>query len=376
MTNFKEREVIQNIAISGIIVLLISLYFYWVKFDGQITGFFRIGSVLPLSPYLNINNVLIYSDELGYDGQQFLSLALDPFLHHSGTIQSLDHPAYRYRRILYPLLSYGLGLGKIWLIPYVMVALNALSIVGIVGVISLYFKPTSIDSKSALFILCIPGVWMVLSLSTADLLSSFFAISALYCFRTHKPIFTAIFIALAGLTRETTLLIWVGMLVISFWQRNKSQIKSLMVAMIPILAWNLYVINLDLPGYSGVKANFGFPLVGIAQKMLSFFQEISLNKLYEGYLFFLILAVFTVIFRLAYQYRLDNRTLGICTLLYAVMFGCSSLAILSYYLDYSRVYLDVYLFLVLSFNYGSFPWKTGVMTASAFASLAFLILHS
>lgn len=106
-----------SLLIALIVVIFVSLYFYFIKFDSNITGFFRIGSILPLSPFLNPENTLIYQGEIGYDGQQFLSLAFDPFLQNPETVNSLDHPIYRYRRILYPLVSYVLAFGNPSLIP-------------------------------------------------------------------------------------------------------------------------------------------------------------------------------------------------------------------------------------------------------------------
>ncbi|NEO26783.1 MAG: hypothetical protein F6K03_07765, partial [Kamptonema sp. SIO4C4] len=92
LSHFQSFSAGQNAAIATLIVFLVFCWFFWVDFNGQITGFFRIGDQLPLSPYLNPDQVLIYPNELGYDGQQFLSIALDPFFNNSETITSLDNP--------------------------------------------------------------------------------------------------------------------------------------------------------------------------------------------------------------------------------------------------------------------------------------------
>ena len=191
MFNFNTTKLtprIVNILIASVIVIFVVLYFYFIKFEGNITGFFRIGSILPLSPFLDAENTLIYQGEIGYDGQQFLSLALDPFLNNPETVDSLDHPIYRYRRILYPLVSYILGFGNPSLIPYVMVAINAISIITIVAITNLYFKSDNVSKFHSLFTLCIPGVWMVLSLGTADLFSSVFLMASFYCYRYEKSV--------------------------------------------------------------------------------------------------------------------------------------------------------------------------------------------
>ena len=59
---------------------------------------------------------------IGYDGQQAYAIALDP-LHPS---DALDHKAYRYMRILYPLAASLLSPGP-ELIPWALIAVNLVS---------------------------------------------------------------------------------------------------------------------------------------------------------------------------------------------------------------------------------------------------------
>lgn len=371
----KNPEIL-NLLIGAIAVISVIIYFYYFKFSGNITGFFRIGSVLPLSPFLIPDQTFIFQDELGYDGQQFLSLALDPFLHDLDTLESLDHPAYRYRRILYPLLSYLLGFGNTQIIPYVMVAINAIAILLIIWVTGLYFKSYSIKVNQALFVLAIPGVWIVLSLSTSDLLASLFFVSAFYFYQNNKPIYMSLMVSLGCLTRETLLLLWISLVFSAILQRKHLYFKYLGMAIIAPLAWNFYVIFLGLNGASGT-GNFGSPFFGIIQKILSLFTEkFSPKTLFEAYLFILVILAFALALMLAYPDRLVNRPLQICTLMYLGMFSMSSLLILNYYLDYSRVFLDVYFLALLSINFRSFPAKTIFFSASSLASITFLGLHS
>ncbi|WP_107667488.1 AZOBR_p60025 family cell surface glycopolymer formation protein [Cyanothece sp. BG0011] len=366
-----------NIIIAILLVFWVTLYFYFFKFNGNITGFFRIGSILPLSPFLNAENTLIYQGEIGYDGQQFLTLALDPFLQNPETINSLDHPIYRYRRILYPLVSYLLALGNRSLIPYIMVAINALSIVLIVTITSLYFKSDNLSKFQALFTLCIPGVWMVLSLGTADLFSSVFLIASFYCYRYEKYKLTALFISLGCLTRETLLIVWFALFLTSLIQKRFKQIKYLLYGLIPPILWTVYISFLELPGKVRVKDNFGFPFLGIINKLISIVTGgLNGSNLFEAYMFFILLFSFVAIFILYVKHRQTNLLMQIGNSFYSVMFAFSSMTILGYYLDYSRVFMDVYFLLLLSLNLTKIPYKTILFSASGIGSLAFLILHS
>ncbi|MDJ0601843.1 MAG: hypothetical protein QNJ37_23730 [Crocosphaera sp.] len=366
-----------NIVIASIVVSFVVLYFYFIKFDGNITGFFRIGSILPLSPFLDPQTTLIYQGEIGYDGQQFLSLAFDPFLQNPETINSLDHPIYRYRRILYPLISYLLGFGNPNLIPYIMVGINAISIILIVAITNLYFQDDNISKFHSLFTLCIPGVWMVLSLGTADLFSSVFLMASFYCYRYQKYKLTALFISLGCLTRETLLIVWFALFLTSLIQRKFKQIQYLLYGLIPPILWTVYISFLDLPGKVRVKDNFGLPFMGIVNKFINILTGgFNGRNLFEAYMFFILLFSFAAIFMLYIKQRKLNLLMQIGNSFYSLMFIFSSITILGYYLDYSRVFMDVYFLLLLSLNATKIPYKTLLFSASGIGSLAFLVLHS
>ncbi|OLT59148.1 AZOBR_p60025 family cell surface glycopolymer formation protein [Moorena bouillonii] len=367
--------------LAAVLVLVIVSFFYFVKFEGNITGFFRIGSLFPISPYLNSDQVLIYQGEQGYDGQQFLTIALDPWLENSGTIEAITPPQYRYRRILYPLLGYLLGFGNPQLIPYAMVGINCLAIILIVFVSSLYFKRYSGRTWHSLLVLSIPGVWMVLSLSTADLISSLLLVTAIYFYRNEKPIYTAIAIAAACLTRETMLLMWLAILLTSIWERKGRQLQHLLWAWIPVAGWAIYVFyRLEVQENLEGSENFGYPLFGIGQKLInSLTGGLGGKNLFEAYSFALLIAAFLVTILLASQSLRENKVILISAIIYAVLFSMTSMTILGYYLDYSRVYLDIYFLLLLSTSYSKrylSYLKNIVMAGASLASITYLLAHS
>ncbi|WP_424097976.1 AZOBR_p60025 family cell surface glycopolymer formation protein [Moorena producens] len=372
---------IRHTILAAVLVLVIVSFFYFVKFEGNITGFFRIGSLFPISPYLNSDQVLIYQGEQGYDGQQFLSIALDPWLENSGTIEAITPPQYRYRRILYPLLGYLLGFGNPQLIPYAMVGINCLAIILIVFVSSLYFKRYSGKNWHSLLVLSIPGIWMVLSLSTADLISSLLLVTAIYFYRNEKAIYTAIAIAAACLTRETMLLMWLAILLTSIWERKGRQLQHLLWAWIPVAGWAIYVFyHLEAQENLEGSENFGYPLFGIGQKLInSLTGGLGGKNLFEAYSFALLIAAFLVTILLASQSLRENKVILISAIIYAVLFSMTSMTILGYYLDYSRVYLDIYFLLLLSTSYSQrylSYLKNIVMAGASLASITYLLAHS
>jgi hypothetical protein len=62
----------------------------------------------------------------GYDGQFAYYIARDPI----GGCSQCDAPSYRYQRILYPLLAWGLALGQPEAVPWTLIAVNVVALVG------------------------------------------------------------------------------------------------------------------------------------------------------------------------------------------------------------------------------------------------------
>lgn len=364
------------------LAIAVAGYFYWGKFNGQITGFFRIGSVLPLSPLLNPAEILIYQGELGYDGQQFLTIALDPGLQNDGSIAALDHPSYRYRRILYPLLGYLLGFGNPELIPWALVLINILAIAVCTGLTALYFQYQKQKTIGALAVLAIPGVWMVLFLSTADLLASVFSLGAVVCqtiFPPHqnkKWWLMPTLLALALLTRETTLIIWLAIALTLGQNRQWRLMGSLLLSLIPLTLWLGYIRWRQLPGGSGT-GNFGWPLVGIGEKFQSLIQAgLTGNNLYEAFLWFLLLFTLALLVWLTLPQRRGNITLTYGGWLYGGLLLVASFYILNYYLNYSRVFLDVFLLTILAMAPTSKLIRWPYVAIASLGSLTFLLLKS
>lgn len=289
-----QHQVAKNTFIASVLVIVAALLLYFYKFDGDITGFFRIGSVLPLSPYLKGQHVLVHQGEIGYDGQQFLSIALDPWLQNQDSLETFDSPKYRYRRILYPLLGYLLSLGNRNLIPYVLVVINCLCIILLVFFIGLDMHKHQQPVWQSLLVLVVPGIWIILSFSTADLLSSLLLAIAIYCYRSHKNIYTSISLSLACLTREPMLLVWLGFLLTSIYERKRQQMLHLFWAWIPPVAWNIYVLfRFSDRGTSGIRENFGWPLAGIADKISQLVTNgLQAKNLFEAYSFALLILMF------------------------------------------------------------------------------------
>jgi hypothetical protein len=374
------RKLVATVVVAFIIVISVGLGNYFFHFQSEILGFFRIGTELPASPYLHgIPRHVLSKGELGYDGQFFLTLALDPSLGHKGSIAALDNPRYRYRRILYPILAYLLAFGRRTAVPYLLVGINAASLTGIVLVLALWFQKSGISPWFGLTGLALVGVWIVFLFSTAGLLGAFLLISALYAYIREKTWIAALAMAAAGLTHETLLLVLAGFWVDALIRKNRKDLFLLTLSVVPALFWNLHVLRiLPSPGSTtGILENFTLPASGVIAKIRSLdFISLRVKMLYDSATFFLLSGMlFLLCFAPSPGGR--KRVLRWCGVVYLVLYFLVSMQVFEYYLGFNRVFMNVGL--LLSMSLVATPWRRlriGLLTVSAAAAVAFVAAYT
>lgn len=111
-------------------VLVAALAFVWLGYcNGRSAGeqgdpsyFAKFGSDFAGAREMIPTGAKVFAGT-GYDGQFYFYIAQDPFLTHNGQTEShLDHVAYRYQRILYPLVAWAASGGGdrdalVWVLP-------------------------------------------------------------------------------------------------------------------------------------------------------------------------------------------------------------------------------------------------------------------
>ncbi|OGP87593.1 MAG: hypothetical protein A2157_13755 [Deltaproteobacteria bacterium RBG_16_47_11] len=339
-----------NTAITFCIVLsIVSLLFYFT-FDRQITGFFCIGDIFPMSPYIDKSSAYVFKGKVGYDGQFFLAIALDPGLRNKRTIDALDNPKFRYRRIAYPVVGYIIGLGNIELIPYAMVGVNILCIVTIVLLISVLFQIESAGSRYRwlpVLILAIPGVWVTLCTSTADLLGTTLFTATLVGLRLCRNGLASVALCLACLTRETYLGVAMILIVLEL-RRNSGNALWLSFATVPALLWNALVYVHIREGTSGIRENFGVPFAGILAKWQAILEGgLTIKNLYEAYAFGLLMMAGLFLAASMIRTRRQPAAIPFSVLPYLVILITSKMQIFGYFANYLRVFIDIFLVNIL-----------------------------
>jgi hypothetical protein len=154
----------------------------------------------------------VLSDSSGYDGQFFYRLALDPFTRvekeHGIT---LDVPAWRQQRILYPLLVWTFARGDpersaVWMIGLNLIALGAVGWLS--GDLA---QKLGRHAAAGLLIAFYPGLLYSLSRDLAEPVTAAWVLLGVAFFLRGRHTLAAFATCLAVLTRETSLLVPAGM---------------------------------------------------------------------------------------------------------------------------------------------------------------------
>lgn len=176
--------------------------------------------------------------ELGYDGQFVYQIAINP----AGAAPFLDVPAYRYQRILYPLLGRALALGNPLLIPWMLIFINLASLV--LG--TLAAEKVMVDHGCsrwyALAYGAFAGLWLSLRLDLTEPLAFALVMWGVLYFERAKIWRSMPLCALAALGRELTLL-FAAAFVISLWLdgRRCTALVWGLGAVLPFGLWQIFL---------------------------------------------------------------------------------------------------------------------------------------
>lgn len=184
------------------------------------------------------------TSEIGYDGQFFYYLALDPRLivtcAHNSAACPLDDPAERSERILYPLTAKLLALNQPTLLPYTLFLVNFLAIlvtVMLVGQLSVEAGASRwMGAAAGLF----SGEALGLLHDVADPYGVMWVVLAIWCLRKNRPLWGALAVAAALLTREQ-LLLFLPILGLPLLAQRRwlTLAQSVVVAGVPFFSWQV-----------------------------------------------------------------------------------------------------------------------------------------
>jgi hypothetical protein len=222
----------------------------------------------PLSP-----KGLLVLPGLGYDGQFYYRLALDPTTNaHFRYGIELDDPPYRQQRILYPLLAYLIAFGRPEWVAWSMLLINYLAVCLLAFSAGRLAEFFGISAFFGLALPFYPGILLALARDLTDVLSISLVVTSLLLLHYRRTLFAVATVAGAVLTRETVLLLAGAIFLWSMWRLIRGRIswKETALWTIPLVvfaAWQLRIVAvwgtipaLGNPGNDpGTNISRGFP---------------------------------------------------------------------------------------------------------------------
>lgn len=189
----------------------------------------------------------VADDSLGYDGQFFHRLARSPLsLERTDHGTTFDRPAYRQARIGYPALAWVASAGgQAPLVPWALIAVN----LGAIGALTAGLATLARRAERSPWLALVGAGWSGFLVATARDLSEVVAaallVGAILALRDRRWVLATLALTAAGLSRETTLVLALGIVaaalaahLASRWRRWSTWDARVPVAvgLVPVLA--------------------------------------------------------------------------------------------------------------------------------------------
>ncbi len=203
----------------------------------------------------------------GYDGQFAYQIARDPL---NGWTK-IDVPAYRYQRIVYPLLARLLALGNVDLVPWTLLIVNIAALAVGTWCLEELLASYRVSRWYALAYGLSAGTMMSVRLDLAEPLAYALAIGGLWLALQDRWQAAAVLFAVAALTKETTLLCAAGIGLVYLAQRAWPKLIGFSASvLLPFLLWQVVLWRW-----------FGQPGIGSGGALATSFEIIPLRGLWS-----------------------------------------------------------------------------------------------
>lgn len=232
----------------------------------------------------------IIENSVGYDGQAYYRLALDPFT----SVQSdygvtLDHPSFRQQRIGYPLVVWAFSLGQAVLVPYMLVLVNFIAAVALGWLGASVAKHFGRHAWLGLIFALYPGFAFSYTRDLAEILTAAWLLAGILSALRGRHLAAALLMAMGVATRETALLVpaAVGLVVLMRYIGDRElRVNPWPLYLIPLVTWlaigTWMWASWGQVSLTGGVGNLGPPLVGMTRFVLenwhlqSLFHQINM----------------------------------------------------------------------------------------------------
>ena len=220
-------------------VCLIYLGTIWGLNDFDTKAFVTIGDCYSTCQF-DLAQGCADGTENGYDGQYAYYIARDP----AHSVGCMDVAAYRYQRILLPMLGYVLSFGVTTLIPVVFVVINLAALVISVAILDSLLVEAGVSRWYALSYGLFFGTLVGVRLSTTEPLAYGLFLGALLV-RQRRPQndwLPPLLLLLAVLTKETVAVLVAGFMLYDVLQRRwRAALLMGVIVGVPFAAWQAFL---------------------------------------------------------------------------------------------------------------------------------------
>lgn len=167
----------------------------------------------------------------GYDGQFAYWLARDP--RPTVAAPHLDVPAYRYQRLLYPLLAWALAAGQAAAVPWTLLLVNVVAQLAGTRLLESWLVTHSVSRWYALTYGLWAGLVMAVRLDLTEPLAYALAAAALLAHQRGRVRWSALAVGLALFAKETVLAFWLALIVSALFRREWRALGIYVLAALP-----------------------------------------------------------------------------------------------------------------------------------------------
>ncbi len=209
---------------------------------------------------------------LGFDGQFYVQIALDPTLRRPDLADAVDSLSYRGQRILLPALAWLLGAGKPAAIVVVYALLNLAFFYLLLGVLTRRLPVATPRGMLVLYaILFTTGSLVSVEYAMTDLPAATFAVISLGL----GEVSAGILLALAMLTKPTYGLFLFGRILPlpAGWSGWRRRVLLVLLALAPVILWEDYLLHFGT-GQVVDTTQFTLPFVAWARLAVGNWQAL------------------------------------------------------------------------------------------------------
>jgi hypothetical protein len=264
--------------------------------------------------------LLVAQHSSGYDGQFYYRIACDPFsMQPVAAGVHFDYPVYRLQRIGYPFLVWMLSFGNRAVVPWIMIIVNLGALAGIGAAAVIATRELRVPAWSCLALALYPGFLLSVSRDLVEPLEVLLLMIALILLQRQRIVIAACVLALAALTKETSLLFALGALITAIVTTPRRRMN--LVLLIPFAAhfgWKVFLFRLwHLPMTFVTGEHFMLPFQGFLTRAREAIAAGAAGRIVL--IEMAALVVFGIIVLLALRSSLAPNAIKFAWLLYAAL---------------------------------------------------------